>query len=243
MPRRPGRLQAQAQAGFPGGSRTALAAALSTRGSSPPDSESPDEIATLDFLDEATGLACSARGQLFCVDTRQPRAPLGAAAEAPIPAALGGQRWCAGVSRCPRGSAGDKPLVARLSAGGHVVLTDIRNAASPVQVAQCPVPTAGLQGGEFQSVSFAPLLSSCLAVSGFDATVQVYNTQSWGPSGRTAEPVFVHKGHLFGSTAPAGHPPLVTTHTWHPSKPRTVLSAATDGSLHVWGWSDPRGAS
>ena len=71
---------------------------------------------------------------------------------------------------------------------------------------------------------------------GFDGTVHVYDAQSWDGSGGEAEPIFVHKGHAFGGAGSSGGPPLVTVHTWHPQKPRTLLSAASDGSLHVWDW-------
>ncbi|XP_062983438.1 WD repeat-containing protein 73 [Elgaria multicarinata webbii] len=203
------------------------------------DSTDPDEVATLDFLDEATLLACTAGGQLYFADTRQPRGVPGASEEAHLPGALGGQKWCAGVER----GLPDKPLVARLSSGGHVVLTDFRKASRPMKVARCPVATPGLLGAEFLAVSLAPRLGNCLAVSGFDGTVHVYDTQNWDSSGQEAKPVFIHKGHIFSSTAHVGDPPLVTAHAWHPCKPRTVLSAARDGSLHVWDWSEPRTAS
>ncbi|NWQ84640.1 WDR73 protein, partial [Columbina picui] len=94
-------------------------------------------------------------------------------------------------------------------------------------------------GAEFLRVSWAPALQGCLAVSGFDGTVHVYDAQSWDSSGREAEPIFIHKGHALGGTDSSASPPLVTTHTWHPQKPRTLLSAASDGSLHVWEWVRP----
>lgn len=42
------------------------------------------------------------------------------------------------------------------------------------------------------------------------------------------------------STGPESEfsPTVVTTHSWHPWRPRTLLSAGTDGSLHVWDWVD-----
>ncbi|XP_061485125.1 WD repeat-containing protein 73 isoform X1 [Rhineura floridana] len=206
-------------------------------------STNTNELATLEFLDEAAILACSTKGQLFLADTRQPQSLLAVAEDAAISGALAGQSLCAGVRRSPMGSATDRPLVARLSSGGHVVLTDLRNPASPVKAAQCRVPTASPCGAEFPTVSFAPLLGERLAVSGFDGTVQVYDMRSWGPSAQEASPEFVHKGHVFSGVGDAGGPPLVTTHTWNPSKPRTLLSAASDGSLHVWDWSELLGAS
>lgn len=75
--------------------------------------------------------------------------------------------------------------------------------------------------------------------SGFDGTVQVYDVTSWAGVGRQVEPLFTHRGHIFLDDSGMDPAPLVTTHTWHPYKPRTVLSAASDASLHVWDWVDP----
>ncbi|XP_042316631.1 WD repeat-containing protein 73 isoform X2 [Sceloporus undulatus] len=207
-------------------------------------SPSNEEVSTVDFLDEVTALACSMKGQLFLADTRQPPHLLGAAGDVPVPLASGGLRWCAGVRQNPLDcSAIDEPLIAQLSSGGHVVLRDLRNTTSPLAVVQCCVPTPGLHEVEFLSISFAPLLRGCLSLSGFDGTIHIYDTHNWDPSAQEAKPLFLHKGHVFSGASAAGHPPLVTTHAWHPSKPQTLLSAASDGSLHVWDWADPRGVS
>ncbi|XP_054829962.1 WD repeat-containing protein 73 [Eublepharis macularius] len=206
-------------------------------------SANQDELATLEFLDQTTVLACSAKGQLFLADIRQPQGLLGAVEDASIASALGGGRWCAGVRHNPLGSVGDHPRIARLSAGGCIVLTDPRNMTSPLKAATGCRPASNLPGSEFLCISFAPQLEECLAVSGFDGTVCIYDTQSWGPAPQEREPLFVHRGHIFSGAEGADGPALVTAHTWHPSKPRTLLSAATDGSLHVWDWADPSGAS
>ena len=84
----------------------------------------------------------------------------------------------------------------------------------------------------------ASTLFSCFS-SGFDGTVQVYDVTSWAGVGRQVEPLFTHRGHIFLDDSGMDPAPLVTTHTWHPYKPRTVLSAASDASLHVWDWVDP----
>lgn len=76
--------------------------------------------------------------------------------------------------------------------------------------------------------------------SGFDGTVQIYDATSWGGPGGQVEPLFTHRGHIFLEGSSADTAPLVTTHTWHPRKPRTLLSAASDASLQVWDWVDPR---
>uniref|UniRef100_A0A8C0F9L1 WD repeat domain 73 n=1 Tax=Bubo bubo TaxID=30461 RepID=A0A8C0F9L1_BUBBB len=151
---------------------------------------------------------------------------------ASVPSAPCGERWCMGVGRGPQGS--DSQPVACLSSGGHLTLTDVRKTSESLASAKCRVPSPS-SGTEFLCVSWAPALAGCLAVSGFDGTVHVYDTQSWDSSGGEAEPIFVHKGHAFGPGS-SRNPPLVTAHTWHPQKPRTLLSAASDGSLHVWDW-------
>ncbi|KAG8136994.1 hypothetical protein E2320_005538 [Naja naja] len=177
-----------------------------------------DKIASLGFLDEATAVVCGAKGQLFLVDFRQQQGILGELEEARTPwAQTEGLNWCAGVG------SGEAPLIARLSSGGLVVLTDIRHPSSPLKMAQCCAPTSNLLGTDFQSISLAPVPGDNLAVSG-----------------QEAKPVFIHKGHIFGTPDKDGGSPVVTTHTWHPWKPQTLLSAASDGSLHVWDWSDPR---
>ncbi|OXB54310.1 UNVERIFIED_CONTAM: hypothetical protein H355_002714 [Colinus virginianus] len=72
--------------------------------------------------------------------------------------------------------------------------------------------------------------------SGFDGSVRIYDTRSWAGAGCHAEPLFVHEGHEWGGTRPR---PRVTAHAWHPHRARTLVSAATDGSLHVWDWAQP----
>ncbi|XP_032535083.1 WD repeat-containing protein 73 isoform X1 [Chiroxiphia lanceolata] len=191
-----------------------------------------EELAGLAFLDGSTALLCCVRGRLCVADVRQPQ---GALTALPAPAAPAGDRWCLGTPCAAQGSGTGTQPVARLSSRGLLTLTDLRKASEPLASATARVPSPG-SGAEFLCVSWAPALQGCLAVSGFDGTVHVYDTQSWDSSGREAEPVFVHKGHVLGGS---GDPALVTVHTWHPQKPRTVLSAASDGSLHVWDWVQP----
>ncbi|KAM6145139.1 integrator complex assembly factor WDR73 [Phoenicopterus ruber ruber] len=198
-------------------------------------SRNGEELSGLAFLDGSSFLLCSSKGQLCLADVRQPPSPLEAAS---VPSAPRGERWCMGVGRGPPGSGSGSQAVARLSSGGHLTLTDVRKTAEPLASAKCRVPSPGA-GAEFLCVSWAPALEGCLAVSGFDGTVHVYDARSWDGSGREAEPIFVHKGHAFGGWEGGGGPPLVTVHTWHPQKPRTLLSAASDGSLHVWDWVQP----
>ena len=82
-----------------------------------------------------------------------------------------------------------------------------------------------------------------LCFLGFDGMVQVYDTTSWDGMGSQVEPLFTHRGHIFLEGNQTDTTPLVTTHTWHPHKPRTLLSAASDASLHVWDWVDMHASS
>nr|XP_013046678.2 WD repeat-containing protein 73 isoform X1 [Anser cygnoides] len=201
-------------------------------------SRSSEELSGVAFLDCNTFLLCCAKGRLGLADVRQPQSPVEAAA---VPSAPRGERWCMGVGPAPPGSDLSSRPVACLSSGGRLVLTDVRKTSEPLASAKCRVPSPG-SGAEFLCVSWAPALEGCLAVSGFDGTVQVYDTQGWDRSGREAEPLFVHKGHAFGGPGGSAGPPLVTAHTWHPQKPRALLSAASDGSLHIWDWVQPCGS-
>ncbi|XP_061298138.1 WD repeat-containing protein 73 [Pezoporus flaviventris] len=198
---------------------------------------SSEELSGLAFLDCNTLLLCCAKGQLYLGDVRQPQAPLEAVC---VPWVLGDERWCMGVRQTAPGSASSSQPIACLSNRGHLTLTDVRKPSEPLASAKCSVPSPSSEA-EFLCVSWAPALEGCLAISGFDGTVHVYDTGSWDSNARPAEPTFVHKGHTFGGEDSNGDPPLVTAHTWHPQKPRTLLSAASDGSLSIWDWVQPGG--
>ncbi|NXP05455.1 WDR73 protein, partial [Thinocorus orbignyianus] len=196
-------------------------------------SRSSEELGGLAFLDADTLLLCSAEGQLFLADLRTPPSPLEAASISWGPC---GERWCMAVGHGPPGS---QPVVC-LSSGGHLTLTDVRKTSESLATAKCKVPSPS-SSGEFLCVSWAPALESCLAVSGFDGTVRLYDARGWDGSGQEVEPIFLHQGHTLGRWDGGGDLPLVTTHTWHQQKARTLLSAASDGSLHVWDWVQPHG--
>ncbi|KAM4826031.1 integrator complex assembly factor WDR73 [Thomomys bottae] len=192
--------------------------------------EDGEELSSLQALDADTFAFCCCSGRLGLVDTRQKWAPV----EIPRPSPVSEeQRWCAEVR------AGDQPSIASLGSAGQLRLLDPRQLHCPVGSAQCPVSTPS-PDPELLRVSWAPGLSNCLAISGFDGTVQVHDTSCWEPAGSLAEPVFTHRGHVCLEGSEGDPAPLVTTHTWHPGKPRMVLSAAGDASLHVWDWVDPR---
>ncbi|XP_052555304.1 WD repeat-containing protein 73 [Tympanuchus pallidicinctus] len=190
-------------------------------------SSSSEELGSLAFLDANTAVLCSAAGRLCVADIRQ-RGPLQALL---IPSAQLGCCWRAAAACCEPSS---RPI-ACLSSAGQLVLMDVRKTSPCLASARCKVPASGASA-EFLCVSWAPALEGCLAVSGFDGAVHVYDTRSWDGSGAEAQPLFVHRGHAFGGR------PSVTAHAWHPQKPRTLLSAATDGSLHIWDWVQPPGS-
>lgn len=192
-----------------------------------------EELSSLQVLDADTFAFCCPSGRLGLVDTRQQRAPSEDIHPGPGPS---GGSWCAGVRG---GGRGPGPSIASLCSDGRLCLLDPRDLRRPVSSVHCPVSTPS-PDPELLRVTWAPGLDTCLAVSGFDGTVQVYDGTSWHGKEGQVEPVFTHRGHIFLDGNGIDTAPLVTTHTWHPRKPRTLLSAASDTSLHVWDWVDPR---
>uniref|UniRef100_A0A8C6FZM7 WD repeat domain 73 n=1 Tax=Moschus moschiferus TaxID=68415 RepID=A0A8C6FZM7_MOSMO len=189
-----------------------------------------DVLSSLQVLNTDTFAFCCSSGRLGLVDTRQKWAPLENLGPGPGSA---GRRWCAEA-----GGRGPGPSIARLGSDGQLCLLDLRDLCQPVSSVQCPVSMPSPEP-ELLRVTWAPGLDNCLAISGFDGTVQVYDVTSWAGVGHQVEPLFTHRGHIFLDDSGMAPAPLVTTHTWHPCKPRTVLSAASDASLHVWDWVDP----
>ncbi|CAO2614028.1 WD repeat-containing protein 73 [Lemmus lemmus] len=192
------------------------------------DSES---LSSLQVLDADTFAFCGTSGRLGLVDTRQKWTPLETLGPSP---GSSGERWCADVRNKGQGPG---PCIASLGSDGQLRLLDSRNLCYPVSSAQCPVSKPS-PDPELLRVTWAPGLDNCLAISGFDGTVQIYDVTSWDGKESQVEPLFTHKGHIFLEGNEVDAAPLVTTHTWHPCKPRTLLSAASDASLHVWDWVD-----
>ncbi|KAM7048434.1 integrator complex assembly factor WDR73 [Molossus nigricans] len=192
-----------------------------------------EELSSLQVLDADTFAFCCTSGRLGLVDTRQKWAP--SESVSPNPGSAGG-RWCAEVRAKGQGPG---PSVASLCSDGRLRLLDPRDLCHPVNSAQCPVSSPS-PDPELLRVTWAPCLDNCLAISGFDGTVLVYDVTSWDGLESQVEPLFTHRGHIFLDGSGIGTAPLVTTHTWHPRKPRTLLSAASDASVHVWDWVDLR---
>ncbi|MEE6473283.1 hypothetical protein FKM82_009929 [Ascaphus truei] len=192
---------------------------------------SSDAVSTLTFLDCNTFLLCCLNGRQCIADVRQPRTAGECSA---APASSANAQWCAAVKP---GKQEASSTIASLSSDGHVTLTDMRDLRAPLKCAMCCFSDHE-PSGHFLCVSWAPALEDCLSISGFDGTVQIYDTQCWDGTLKEKEPLFTHKGHSVAGVCEDGSIPRITTHVWHPWKQRTVLSAATDGSLHFWDWTD-----
>lgn len=127
----------------------------------PASSSGEEQLSSLAFVDANTSLLCCTAGQLCVADIRQ-HSPLQAA---PIPSAQRGQCWCMAVGRRALCSELSSQPIACLSSAGQLVLMDVRKASQCLASAKCRVPTSSCSA-EFLSVSWAPALEGCLAVSG-----------------------------------------------------------------------------
>uniref|UniRef100_A0A8C5P899 WD repeat domain 73 n=1 Tax=Leptobrachium leishanense TaxID=445787 RepID=A0A8C5P899_9ANUR len=171
-----------------------------------------DPVGNLYFVDCNTFFVCCTSGLLYVADVRQPHPAL-------------------------EGKKDATPAIASLSSEGHIVITDTRKLGSPLKSARSRASTPA-SSELFMCVSWAPVLDDTIAISGLDSTVQIYNTSSWDATMRERDPLFTHKGHSVVADGEDESVPMVTVHSWHPWNERTLLSAATDGSLHAWDWSD-----
>ncbi|XP_066501750.1 WD repeat-containing protein 73 isoform X2 [Hoplias malabaricus] len=197
------------------------------------ESDSLDTVSGLQFVNSSSFVICANNGSLFVGDTRDPKME-----HYTLPECMSGSHWTFGLRTDLPHSDLTSCSVSRLSSCGLVLVSDLRKMSSPVKQVrlnlQDSVPTS-----DFLTVTWAPALDSCLAVSGFNGNVLVFDTRSWTTDLKTPEPVFVHRGHnLSCEQRTAGEQLVVTAHVWHPWRPRTLLSAASDGSLHVWDWVD-----
>ncbi|XP_037309978.2 WD repeat-containing protein 73 [Pungitius pungitius] len=189
------------------------------------DTDSDEPLSSLRFAGDAVFLAGCSNGNVYVADTRTPAPPgLHPPPTSPGDPAL----WQTEAS--PGGA------VLRLSACGRAVVSDPRSPRGAAGRARLEVPPGGRgpQGG----VSWAPALDGCISVSGFGAAVRIYDTSVWPTEPLDVPPLFEHRGHAVYSQ-PAAADVFVTAHAWHPERPRTLLSAASDGSVHLWDWVDP----
>uniref|UniRef100_A0A4W3JFC8 WD repeat-containing protein 73 n=1 Tax=Callorhinchus milii TaxID=7868 RepID=A0A4W3JFC8_CALMI len=187
----------------------------------------------LHLTDSDTFVLCSARdGCLWLGDWRQ-RPALAGSSE--VPASMGrASRWVMAPGPGPDLSLSP---TARLSSAGSLVLTDLRDFNKPLSCAEMKLSSHS-PNPEHLCVARAPCSQGCLSVSGFDGTVHVYESSAWTVASGEVQPLFVHRGHAVRDCddEPSA---MVTKHVWHPNRPHTILSAATDGSFHIWNWVQP----
>lgn len=196
------------------------------------ETDSADPLSSLQFVSDSVFVAGCCNGNIYVADTRTSAAPqLSPPPPSPgEPAAL----WWTDVSADVTPSSCCRAL--RLSSAGRALVSDFRNLGGVVSQAQLEVK-ATPRSLQDVTVSWAPTLDGCVSVSGLSGGVQIYNTAAWTTELHDVQPVFKHRGHEVSSQQSDGV--LVTSHLWHAERPRTLLSAASDGSLHVWDWVDP----
>uniref|UniRef100_A0A3Q2QQK9 WD repeat domain 73 n=1 Tax=Fundulus heteroclitus TaxID=8078 RepID=A0A3Q2QQK9_FUNHE len=195
--------------------------------------DSAEPLTSLKFVGDAAFLACCSDGTVYAADTRTPAAPR----VSPPPASAGESLlWWADASAAPQQSCWK---VVRVSSSAQAVVSDLRNLGGALGGAQLDLQTAPCRPGDV-TVSWAPALDGCFSVSGFGGLVQIYDTAGWRTAPQDARPLFQHRGHVVPSRRhDDSDPASVTVHAWHPERPRTLLSAASDGSVHVWDWVEP----
>ncbi|XP_026227813.1 WD repeat-containing protein 73 isoform X1 [Anabas testudineus] len=196
------------------------------------ETPSADPLSSLQFVSDAVFLAGCCNGKIYVADSRTSAAPQ----LSPPPHSSPGESvlWWTDASSGPEPSS---CRVVRLSSTGQALVSDLRNLGAAVGRAQLNVETSHCSLDHVQ-VSWAPVLDECIAVSGFSGTVRIYDSSVWGTELQEAQLLFEHRGHAISSQADDSVPVFITSHIWHPERPRTLLSAASDGSVHVWDWVD-----
>ncbi|XP_035991335.1 WD repeat-containing protein 73 isoform X2 [Fundulus heteroclitus] len=195
--------------------------------------DSAEPLTSLKFVGDAAFLACCSDGTVYAADIRTPAAPR---VSPPPPSAGESLLWWADASAAPQQSCWK---VVRVSSSAQAVVSDLRNLGGALGGAQLDLQTAPCRPGDV-TVSWAPALDGCFSVSGFGGLVQIYDTAGWRTAPQDARPLFQHRGHVVPSRRhDDSDPASVTVHAWHPERPRTLLSAASDGSFHVWDWVEP----
>ncbi|KAM4046072.1 integrator complex assembly factor WDR73 [Anomaloglossus baeobatrachus] len=190
-----------------------------------------EAIGSLSFLDPSTFHLCCLSGRQIIADIRQP----GIASEGPVaPNVPGAGRW---VSAVQPDHQDPSAKIASLSSEGHIAITDARDMGAPLKCGKAK-SSDGPAPEDLTCVCWAPRLEDCISISGFDGTVQIYDTRQWDAAVKEVDALFTHRGHSAMGECEDGSVPRVTVHSWHPWKERTLLSAANDGSLHIWDWQD-----
>ncbi|KAM4581369.1 integrator complex assembly factor WDR73 isoform 2-T3 [Odontesthes bonariensis] len=200
------------------------------------ETSSAEPLSSLQFVGDTVFIAGCCNGSVYVADTRTSGAPQ----LSPPPASPGeAVLWWTDASV---GAQQSSCRLVRLSSCGQAVISDLRNLGGAVCQAQLDVQTHRCQLDDVR-VSWAPTLGDCISVSGFSGVVQIYDASAWKTELGEAQPLFQHRGHVVSSQQADGCVPVfVTSHVWHPERPRTLLSAASDGSVHVWDWVNPDGS-
>ncbi|TRY97923.1 hypothetical protein DNTS_034147 [Danionella cerebrum] len=196
--------------------------------------DSSDSVSGLQFVNGSVFLICSSNGSLRLCDTRDPSSHYYPLEESSSKAL----HWSFGLKEDQSQSEPCCCSVARLSSSGDILLSDFRDLQQAVCQTQINVQSNATKES-FLNISWAPVIKDCVSVSGFDGTVLIYNTTSWSRDTQSPQPIFSHRGHEMSHEAESRKcSTVVTTHAWHRSRAKTLLSAATDGSLQVWDWVD-----
>uniref|UniRef100_UPI0037E902A7 WD repeat-containing protein 73 n=1 Tax=Semicossyphus pulcher TaxID=241346 RepID=UPI0037E902A7 len=202
------------------------------------EADSADPLTSLQFVSDGVFLAGCCNGNVYIADTRTSAAPQ--ISPPPPPSSAPSVLWWTDASASSSGPSGCR--LVRLSSSGQAVISDTRKLGGAVSQAQLDVQSRCCDLDDV-TVSWAPALDDCIAVSGFSGSVQIFDTSVWTSELQEAQPLFEHRGHAVSSQAEDGVRVLVTSHVWHPERPRTLLSAASDGSVHVWDWVDQSAGS
>ncbi|XP_075054403.1 integrator complex assembly factor WDR73-like [Mixophyes fleayi] len=190
-----------------------------------------EAVSTLSFLDPNTFHLCCLSGRQIIADVRQPG--ISCEGRVALPALSSGH-WCAAVKP---GNQDTHSVIASLSSEGHITVTDTRNLVTPLKCAKGKLSKSDLSQN-FMCIRWAPRLEDCISISGFDSAVHIYDIKHWDTAGKEMDALFSHRGHCFLGGGDDGSVPSVTTHSWHPWRERTLVSAASDSSLHIWDWLD-----
>ncbi|TMS10398.1 WD repeat-containing protein 73 [Larimichthys crocea] len=200
------------------------------------ESDSADPVGSLHFVTDAVFVVGCSNGNVHVADTRTSDAP-----QLSPPPSGESVTWWTDVSAGPSCLDPSSCRIVRLSSSGLTVISDLRKPGGAVSRAQLDVQTRCCNVDDVR-VSWAPSLDDCIAVSGFSGAVQIYDTSVWRAEPEEVRPLFEHRGHAVSSQSDDGVPVFVTSHVWHPERSRTLLSAASDGSVHVWDWVDQSAA-
>ncbi|XP_069825613.1 WD repeat-containing protein 73 isoform X2 [Dendropsophus ebraccatus] len=191
---------------------------------------SGEAIGSLSFLDPRTIHLCCLSGRQIIADVRHPGIASEGSAALKVPC---DGRWSAALKPQSQDVCAE---IASLSSEGHITITDTRDMAAPLKCAKSKSPSGPTPEEHMMCVCWAPKLDGCISCSGFDGTVQIYDTRHWDADGKEVDALFTHRGHCVMGECEDGSPPRLTVHSWHPWKERTLVSAANDGSLHIWDW-------